>query len=101
MNGSILTLAVDGQPRARIDLERECEVRCDIDSGAEVLEVWAEDADGRFLLAALRVPFDPKTGRQRATATSVGLPAGQSLALEVTPKASGEDASASEAEAGA
>ena len=87
---NVLTLTADGQECARLDLDREVRVRFDIGPYIEMIEVWAEDEDGRFPLASLVVPFDATTGQQQSIEATSRLPgAGQELSFRVVvPQAS-------------
>ena len=82
-----LSIDVDGVEWARLDLQKERRVRFDIKAGAELIEVSARDASGKFPLASLLIPFDPTNGRQLPLATDLAVCDGaQRVSFKVSPR---------------
>ncbi len=81
-----LAIRVDGVTKAFWKVS-ECNlVQLEIDPGAELIEVVAEDEIGGFPLVSWLVTFDPESGHQRAADASVMLPGGgQFISLRVRP----------------
>jgi hypothetical protein len=86
----LLRILVDGTECARLDSRRESEGGCDVQDGAKLIEIWAEDDSGDLLLATHWVEYTSWHGIASATAT-VDLGHGRELFLQITPEHQGTD----------
>jgi Lipopolysaccharide-assembly len=87
----LLRVIVDGNERARLDLNRASRVRFETQEGAELIEV--RSADG-LLLATQLLSQDDLSGMEFLGRSSIVLEGGQRLSFATVKKAEGETAGA-------
>jgi hypothetical protein len=80
----VLSVVVDGVPRARIDVESTTRVSLDINENAELVEVYATGEQSDLLLAThlLSGDYDDKTGKLEKAA--IRLEGGQEISFSVS-----------------
>jgi len=77
-------VVVDGAEYARIDLDGESTLRCEIQEGAKLIEIWMHGQGKRFLLATHWIEYTEWNGIADARAV-VALGNGRELLLELVP----------------
>lgn len=80
-----LRVLVDGEERARLDAERNGQVRFTIGESAELVEVWASDQQGEFLLAAHMLVYETNGDALKSQQAEFAPESGQRLDFLVTP----------------
>lgn len=83
VSAGFLSIVVDGLERARLDLIRERRAQFDVEEGAELIEVRADDEDGGLLLAANLLTYDDQAAGDQTTTSSVVLEGGQRISFAV------------------
>jgi hypothetical protein len=81
----LFRVLVDGEERARFDIQETRKVQFEIEEGAELIEVRASDAGGELLLAAHLLEFDADPSQSQPFHTSIILEAGQKVSFSVKP----------------
>ena len=83
---SLLRVLVDHQERARIELDRESQLRFEIQEGAELIEIWAHDKDRDLLLATQLIGYAEGQGMAPVNST-ISIQGRKKLVLSITPTA--------------
>jgi len=81
----LLRVMVDGNERARIDLNQTNDARFDVDENAELIEVCAEDSDGEIPLAMHLLTDDEILGAHDPSKFSITLEGNQRLSFIISP----------------
>jgi hypothetical protein len=83
---SVLRVLVDHQERARIELDRENQLRFEIQEGAELIEIWAHDKGKDLLLATQLIGYAGGQGMSPINST-ISIRGRKKLVLSITPTA--------------
>jgi hypothetical protein len=87
---SVLRVLVDHDERARIDLTRESELRFEIQEGAELIEIWADDKGKELLLATQLIGYTEGQGMAPVTST-ISIKGRKKLVLTISPATAPQD----------
>ncbi|HEV2991575.1 MAG TPA: hypothetical protein VG759_24280 [Candidatus Angelobacter sp.] len=87
---STLRILVDHQERAWIDLNRESQLRFEIQEGAELIEIWADDKGKELLLATHLIGYTEGQGMAPVNST-ISIRGRKKLVLTITPTKSTQE----------
>ncbi len=80
-----LRVLVDGEERARLDAQQNGQTRFTIGESAELVEVWASDQQGEFLLAAHMLVYETSGDALKSQQVEFAPASGQRLAFHIAP----------------
>lgn len=85
----MLRVLVDGQERAQLQAERKSQITFEIGDSSELIEVWAKDDEGEFLLAAHLLEYEILGDALKSQQAEFAPESGQRLVFNIAPSNTG------------